>query len=287
MPDRPFILCADDYALAPGVSRAIIALIGAGRLSATGCMTLSPDWPEHAGWLKPWAGRADIGLHLTMTDHAPLAAMPTLAPAGRLPPLGSLMAAAWRGRLRRPDCAAEITAEVARQIDAFEAAFGVPPDFIDGHQHVHLLPGVREHVLDAARHRLGRHAYLRSCAEPLGAVLARGVAVPKTAVIAILGRPFARAARTAGLRTNARFRGVYDFATREPVSSLFARFLAGGDDGLLVMCHPGFVDDVLRARDPLTQRRADEYAFLAGDDFPALLARTGRRVARYAELPGR
>lgn len=286
MPDHPFILCADDYALAPGVSRAIIELIAAGRLSATGCMTLSPDWPEHAQWLKPWAGRADIGLHLTLTDQAPLAPMPTLAPAGRLPSLGALMAASWRGRLRRPDHAAEIATEIVRQIDAFEAAFGRPPDFIDGHQHVHLLSGIREHVLDAAYRRLGRHAYVRSCAEPPGAVLARGVAVPKTLLIAALGRPFARAARAAGLRTNARFRGVYDFATREPVASLFARFLSGDDDGLLVMCHPGFVDADLRARDPLTDRRREEHAFLAGDAFPALLARLGRRVARYAELGG-
>jgi hypothetical protein len=38
------------------------------------------------------------------------------------------------------------------------------------------------------------------------------------------------------------------------------------------MCHPGFVDDVLIALDPLTSQREREYAFLAGDALPALLA---------------
>ena len=38
------------------------------------------------------------------------------------------------------------------------------------------------------------------------------------------------------------------------------------------MCHPGFVDAELRRLDPLTMLREKEYAFLAGDAFPALLA---------------
>jgi predicted glycoside hydrolase/deacetylase ChbG (UPF0249 family) len=37
------------------------------------------------------------------------------------------------------------------------------------------------------------------------------------------------------------------------------------------MCHPGFVDDVLISLDPLTKVREIEHAYLAGDDFPALL----------------
>src|SRR5690242_13463328 len=64
------ILCADDYAIAPGVSRAILALIDRGRLTATSCMAASRFWPEHAGWLRPRAGKADIGLHFTLTNAA-------------------------------------------------------------------------------------------------------------------------------------------------------------------------------------------------------------------------
>ncbi len=40
----PVVLCADDYGLAPGVSAGIRELLDAGRLSATGAMTLSPHW---------------------------------------------------------------------------------------------------------------------------------------------------------------------------------------------------------------------------------------------------
>ncbi len=50
-----------------------------------------------------------------------------------------------------------------------------------------------------------------------------------------------------------------------------AGFLDGLPDGGLVMCHPGFVDDVLVSLDPLTHQREREYAYLAGEPFAALL----------------
>jgi predicted glycoside hydrolase/deacetylase ChbG (UPF0249 family) len=49
-------------------------------------------------------------------------------------------------------------------------------------------------------------------------------------------------------------------------------FLDGLPEDGVVMCHPGFVDDVLVNLDPLTKVREIEHAYLAGDDFPALLA---------------
>ena len=49
-------------------------------------------------------------------------------------------------------------------------------------------------------------------------------------------------------------------------------FLEGLPGDGLVMCHPGFVDEILRSLDPLTDQREREYAFLAGAHFPPLLA---------------
>ena len=43
------------------------------------------------------------------------------------------------------------------------------------------------------------------------------------------------------------------------------------------MCHPGFVDAELERLDPLTTLREREYAYLAGDAFPAAAARTASR----------
>lgn len=268
----PFILCADDYGLAPGVGRAIRDLIARGRLSATSCMTAGPFWPEEAGLLKPLADRADVGLHFTLTDQAPAGVMPRLAPAGRLPPIGRLMALAYTGRLDRD----EIAAELERQLNNFVQAFGKQPDFIDGHQHVHLLPTVRD-VVAAGLTRLPG-AYVRSCAEPTLTAWRRGVAAPK----ALLLSAMAAGAAPPGVQRNRGFRGAYDLSGRVPFGDLMEKFLSPPTPGMLTMVHPGYADDALRAADPVVEQREAEYAYLAGPAFGDLLNRLNLTPARFS-----
>lgn len=279
-PRRSLILCADDYALAPGVSTAIRTLVEAGRLSATSCMTASPFWPEHAAWLRPLRERADIGLHLTLTDQTPLGPMPGLAPQGRFPSMGKLMLLAFRGRLDRR----EIAAEIERQIDAFEAEMGGPPAFLDGHQHVHQLPLVRDAVFGLFRQRFRKPgAWLRVTAEPVSNILSRRVAPVRALVIATIAAGMRRRARRLGIPHNNGFRGVYDFSGRVPYDVLFRRFLSGGGARPLVMCHPGLVDDALRAADPLTDQRETEYHFFMSAAFPETLEDAGFVLARLSD----
>ncbi|WP_246337217.1 ChbG/HpnK family deacetylase [Azospirillum oleiclasticum] len=272
------ILCADDYGLAPGVGESIRELIGKGRLSATSCMTVCPFWPEEAERLKPLADRADIGLHLTLTDHSPLGAMPGLAPSGRLPPLKALMGRAFAGQLD----AREVAGEVERQVAAFTAAFGRPPDYIDGHQHVHQLPTVREAVATALARLPG--AYVRLCGEPRRAILRRGVSVPKALLISELGGGLAALARAAGIPANDGFRGVYDFSGSIPFGALMPRFLDPPAARPLVMVHPGIPDDALRRADPVVDQRLVEHEYLRGDAFGTLLTARGLRPARFREF---
>ncbi len=275
----PVVLCADDYALSPGVSRGILHLIERGRLSATSCMTVSPYWFDLAPALRPWADRIDVGLHLTLTDHRPVGAMPRLAPDGRLPPLGALMRRAYSGGLD----AVEINAEVTRQVALFIEVFGKAPAFIDGHQHVHLLPVVRQAVVAVVRALPG--TWLRNCREPVASILGRGVATAKALVIDQLGRGLADLIGRHRLPANRGFRGIYDFSGRVPFARLMADFLApvpGSRPGPppLVMCHPGLPDEALRRIDPVTDQRRVEYDFLCGDAFPDLLGVRGLALAR-------
>lgn len=278
---RPIvILCADDYAFAPGISSAIRDLVAAGRLSATSCMTASPSWPAEAKALETVRNRADIGLHLTFTDLPPLGPMPRLCPHGQSPPLGRLIGLAMARRLE----SGEITAEIERQFDAFEQALGMPPAFIDGHHHVHQLPGIGDSVLAvlARRGLAGPPFWTRYCDEPLGHILARGH-VGRAAIISRLGRGFVARARAGGLPGNQGFRGVHDFSGRQPYADLFASFLRPVRHGMLVMCHPGYDDAALAAVDGTVSTRREEYAFLAGEGLPAALAAAGVRLGRVAE----
>lgn len=284
MPEpTPILLCADDYGLAPGVNAAIRDLIAAGRLSATSVMALCPHWAEEAAALKEIAGaadvvQADVGLHFTLTDQPPLGPLPGLAPDGRLPPLGHLMRLAYTGGLDR----AEVTAELSRQLAAFAEAWGGPPAYIDGHQHVHQLPVVRDAVVEALAGLPG--AYVRLCREPVTAVLRRRVSVAKTLLIGGLGTGLARLARQRGILANDRFAGVYDFSGRIPFGTLLDRFLDEPQGRTLVMVHPGIPDDQLRRVDGLVDQRRVEYDYLRGPEFAELLARRNLRPARFADL---
>jgi hypothetical protein len=269
---RRLILCADDYAISPAVSRGIRELAAAGRLSATGVMASMGCWPEEAPALKALRERVSVGLHFTLTDQRPLGEMPILAPQGRFPAIGALLRRSLAGRLP----AAEVAAELDRQLDAFESHFGRPPDFVDGHQHVHVLPGIWPIVHAAFGRRLDpRRCWLRDCTD---ARLWRRGSAAKAAFIAILGRTASRAAHRQGIVTNHGFSGFYDYG-RQTLADVFPRLLRGAGDGHLLMVHPGHVDAALIACDGLTTPRQAEWAFLSGRELPLQLAAQGMSIA--------
>lgn len=279
----PLILCADDYGLAPGVSEAIRELLALGRLSATSCMSVTPHWAAEGLRLQPFRTRADLGLHLTLTDHAPLGRMQHLAPAGRLPTLARLMVRAFSGTLGRD----EVAAEIDRQIDRFETVIGSAPAFLDGHQHVHLLPVVRDIVIDRCERRLSRAGtYVRCCAESAASILARGVAPARALIISALSLGLGARLHKAGVRSNSAFRGVRSFGADECYGAIFPRFLEAPIPYMLIACHPGRVDRHLAAVDPVTSPREDELRYFLGDGFPRDLEAAGVSLARFGTQGG-
>jgi predicted glycoside hydrolase/deacetylase ChbG (UPF0249 family) len=280
MPPVPFILIADDYALTDGVSRAICELLDKGRLSGTGAMTNQPGWPSLAPALQPFFDKRDLGLHLTLTLGAPLGNMPKLAADGVLPTLGKILSGALSGQLSRN----EIAEEIIRQIGAFEDHTGRLPDFIDGHQHVHVLPTVRAALFEAIeRYRSGWRPWLRVPADRLGSIMARGKTVGKSLFIALLAQGLAASARKRGFPVNDSFSGVSDFKADGSFADDFRRYLLVAGRSHLVMCHPGHSDAALAALDPVTKARDEECAFLNSDAFDTLMTSMNMRVARFSE----
>lgn len=254
----PILLCADDYAMTEGVSRGIEDLAAAGCLSATSAMTGMRHWPARAARIRELSGEVAVGLHFNLTLGEPLGPMPRLAPSGRLPLVGELVTRAVKGDIDT----AEIEAETLRQLDAFEAAFGAPPDFLDGHQHVHALPRVRTAVLAALRHRYaGRQLLIRDPSTGVAAAVRMGVATAKSMLLTGLSTGFARAVREAGFMANEGFAGVSAFETGVARAEL-TQFSKVEGRFPIVMCHPGFADAELASLDPLTARREEELAVL-------------------------
>ena len=262
---KQIVLCADDFALHPAVDAGVVALAQAGRLSATSCMSTAPRWPEAAALLAPLRGVLQVGLHFNLTEgHGQYA-----------PSLVQVLAQAYSGRLRP----AVMVDALARQLDAFEQHWGNPPDFIDGHQHVHQLPGVRQALLHVLRQRYGAPApWVRSTVPAqLGA--------NKATLLALLGGwSLRRTLRRADLRHNPNFAGVYGFdaTTATAYGQHMAQWLANASDGTLIMCHPAHAPVV---GDAIGAQRALEYAYLASPAFGDLLQRLNTRIACGRSVP--
>lgn len=270
---RPIWLCADDYGISHSVSKGIRDLAVQGRLNATSAMVVAPSLDRsEAGSLKMLnigTRRVAIGLHVTLTGKfKPISAGFRPARGGTFVSLAELMV---RGRLGLLD-RGRLEAEIAAQLDAFVALFGQRPDFIDGHQHAHLFPQVREALLDVAR-KSAPLAWVRQCGRAATLPRAR-LTDYKTRVLDALSGKFRKLAAERGVATNPAFAGAYDFASAKNAdfARLFPGFLRAMPAQGVVMCHPGFVDAELERLDPLTTQREREYAYLAGAEFPAVLA---------------
>jgi predicted glycoside hydrolase/deacetylase ChbG (UPF0249 family) len=263
---RRIFLVADDYGISPAVNAAIRDLIARGRLNATSVMVGTPSFQRSEAaslsLLNAAGPRAAIGLHVTLT--APFRPMSENYRPLRDGVFLSLEDTGGNAMLRRLD-RQSLEREVAAQFRAFTAAFGRPPDYVDGHQHMHIFPQIRDAVISATKEH-APEAWIRQCGRVSG--LHRRLSDPKGLFLDWLSIGFRKRAAQAGIRTNPAFAGTYDFSPRTDFAGLFPRFLENLPEGSVVMCHPGHVDAELRALDPVTTAREKEYAYFAGELFP-------------------
>ena len=274
---RRIWLCADDYGISTSVNAAIRDLVVRGRLNATSVLVVAPSFHRSEAIslnvLNSAAPRVAIGLHLALTaPFRPLTKSFEPARDGAFLPLAATLRHAVTRHLRHD----ALKAEIASQMQTFLDTFGRAPDFVDGHQHVHLFPQIANALLEAVKENVP-NAWVRQCGRAVA--FADRFADRKGLFLDVLSYRFRRRAAALGLRTNRAFAGTYDFAEEANFASLFPRFLDRLPDGGVVMCHPGFVDDELRRLDPLTTLREKEYAFFADDSFPAVLAAHGVALA--------
>jgi hopanoid biosynthesis associated protein HpnK len=143
------IVHADDFGLSEAVNRAVIAAHGNGIVTATSLMAGGEAF-EHAVSLAKACPTLDVGVHLTLTEQhsvAPAATVRSLVDEhGKLAPHAIRFAARYlRGEIALADVRTELDAQIRRVLDA-----GLAPSHLDGHQHVHVLPGIARVVADLA-----------------------------------------------------------------------------------------------------------------------------------------
>jgi len=256
IPKSAVILCADDFGLSAGVNRAICDLVVQKRLSAVSCMSLGPAWAEGALQLKPLHDQVSVGLHLTLTYLPPL-----IKELGeRHPTEQKLLLQSWRRGLDEK----HIEEELRAQFEKFIAVWRAPPDFIDGHQHVHVLPVIRDIVL-RLREQYAPRAWMRNVVDFTALKDNR-----KYAILAVMGWRWLQLLKQHKIPHNKYLRGTYDYTQPVDYAALMARWCSAPSP-VLIYCHPGFPDAGLAKFDSVLEPRRREYDFFNGSVFGAWL----------------
>ena len=286
---RHLVVCVDDFGLNDGVNQAVLDLVALGRVSAVSCLVDGPAWPSGAQALQlavqgPDQALADVGLHLNFTELLDRAAQ---AGAPRCE-LGTLI---WRCYGRRWH-QADLVREIDRQWGRFEAVWGRAPDFVDGHQHVHQLPQIRDALAQVLQRRLSaglsQRLWLRQCRSPGWLGWRAGISLSdtaKAAVIAALGAScIGQVARRLGLRHSQRLLGVYPFDADEAgYLRRWQTWLAlAASQGDVLMCHPAAPSVKVRgAPDVIAASREMEYEVLCSAALGQLLRDGGVHIGRF------
>ncbi len=276
------VVCADDVGLDPGITDGALEAWRDGIVTDLSLLVARDDWGRTAAALKD-AGVADVGVHLTLCEGRPVLPphdVPTLVHhRGRLAPSGKrLLARYLRGGVKPGEVRREWLAQVRR---AQGAGFRVT--HLDGHKHLHLLPGLFGVALDV----------LQTCGVRGMRLPREGGEGPRPGVRGLLrGLSRAPAGRLGrgGVVTTDAVRGI------GRAGRLTERALVALVDGLAagtteLVCHPGQTGGSLPAR--LVQEGAswaagyrwdDERAALTSPRVKAALEAREVQFVRWADL---
>jgi predicted glycoside hydrolase/deacetylase ChbG (UPF0249 family) len=264
---QDLIINADDYGMDAGVDAGILNLAGLGAVTAASVMALSPRLKESARMARD-APPLSFGLHFDLTSPF---AEASFAERG----LTALVIRSQAGLLDRT----LLRRQADLQLEAFERAFGAPPAFADGHQHVHHLPGVREVLLEALEDRYGRERErigLRICLPQQW----RGL---KAEIVARTGaRALSKLAAERGHLANSDFAGVYDFGADASLPTLWRGWVRNLQGGFpLIMCHVAVrTGDSMRG-DPIRDARFREFEWLASEGFQSFCRQSALNPVRW------
>lgn len=272
------VFTADDFGLSPAVDTAILESFRNGVVRVTALLVNFPDLEASVQRLRG-EPQLEVGIHLNVTAGHPV--LPSdrvhslLAADGRFPGLNRFLGRYLAGRINLSEVRAEWAAQIEKGL-----SFGLRFVSITGHQHVHMLPRLAQISLDLPRQfQIPVVRYSRYLSQNILRPLHwKGWAI--NGVAALSRRRF----QAAGVAYN-------DFVLAIPALGVagalqnFRRLVQRLPGGVLeVVTHPGYVDDLLRERDPYVAGRTEELNFLTSALLRESIAQAGLRCTGFTEV---
>ena len=286
---RNLIVNADDLGWTDGVNRGILDAFRGGIVTSTSLLANGMAFVGGVNAAKSAPGLG-VGVHLNLSDGVPVAEPGSVTSLldGKDKFSGGPESLLLK-RARRCLVLAEVEREWDAQIRKVREA-GIRPTHLDGHKHVHMLPGLFDIALRLAK-RHGIEAIRVSLEESSlrAALSSRGKHNPGVVIkqgvqargLKLLARDAREQARRAGIATADYFSGIAQTGelTREGVE-LFLKSLPEGTTELI--CHPGYADEALqKSATRLQASRPKELEILTDARIRNLVASQGIRLIDY------
>lgn len=246
----------------------------------------NPELRKNLVSLKQLSSGVDVGLHLVLTESAPLGEHRfqdgLVAKNGMLPNLKILATKAYLGMLKQ----SAVEVEIMAQIEKFKSIFGRVPDFIDGHQHVQQLPVVREAIVSSVK-AFNDIGYVRIANLPnrwiwdSAQFFSYRTAFDNLA-LAIPGRHSAVLFSKNMIKHNRYLLGYYRHTPDMQFKAVFENYLSlSPATNDIFFCHPGNSDEHLRKVDRLVDSRKDNLEFLLSSEFQEICEKYKLNINRF------
>jgi hopanoid biosynthesis associated protein HpnK len=233
------IVNADDFGLSSAVNEGIVEAHRRGIVTSTSIMANGPAF-EHAVELARATPTLDLGVHLTLTEEKPLSDPSRVTSLvdgdGRLHRhVSSFLRNRFGGRVRLDEVRLELDAQITR---VFER--GLPVSHLDGHQHVHMMPGVSGIVARLAeKHGIRAVRFPREAVRPY-MLFDRGAAGRLLQQLVL--NAFCTAAETTGAAQPDHFVGFFHGGRLSKANLLQVLATLPRTGVCELMCHPGRPD---------------------------------------------
>ncbi len=286
---KSLIVNADDLGWTEGVNRGILEAFHRGIVTSTSLLANGEAFASGAEMARA-APNLGVGVHLNLSDGTPMAkrdAVKSLLDERGMFAGGpeSILLRRARGGL----VLEEVEREWEAQIQAVRKA-GIEPTHLDGHKHVHMLPGLFEIAVKLAkRQRIGsirisleastlRAALASGASQKTGVVMRQGIQARGLKLLAGDAREIAE---KAGIATANYFCGIAQTGefTKEGILRLLKVLPEGTTE---LMCHPGYADEKLRkTATRLQESRQEELDILTDTEIRKIVASEGIRLIDY------
>ena len=289
---KDLIVNADDLGWTAGVNRGIAEAHRNGIVTSASLIANGGAFDDGVKTARTLPAMG-VGVHLNLSDGAPLSGpktVPSLVDEqGKLSGGPEQLLLKLARRKLKP---AEVEREWDAQIEKVRAA-GISPTHLDGHKHVHMLPGLFPVALKLAKkHAIAsirisneasslRAALSGKTGRNAGVMLKQGV---QARGLKLLARDARKLADKAGIESADYFCGIAQTGvlTREGILEMLEILPEGTTE---LMCHPGYVDEEL-AQSPtrLQDSRASELAILTDTAVRKSVASHGIRLINYGNI---